>query len=93
MNLEEIINQSGTQVIDVRTPQEFSGGHVAESINIPLNEIPDHIEKFKGSESAFVLCCASGMRSQQATGYLQSQGINNVVNGGSWLDVNYYKNK
>ncbi|MGN6569037.1 MAG: rhodanese-like domain-containing protein [Flavipsychrobacter sp.] len=78
-------------VIDVRTPEEFMGGNVAGSINIPLNELPYRIEEVKQIAQPIVLCCASGNRSRQATMFLQSHGIQ-CENGGSWLDVNYVMN-
>ena len=73
-------------IVDVRTPGEFMGGHVAGSINIPLNELPDRVEEFKSMKKV-ILCCASGMRSMQATGFLSQHGIN-CENGGSWFAVN-----
>lgn len=75
-------------IIDVRTPAEFSEGHVAGSINIPLAEITSRIADIQGLQQPIVLCCASGNRSGQATAYLQSLGIA-CENGGSWLDVNF----
>jgi phage shock protein E len=75
-------------IIDVRTPGEFMGGHVAGSINIPLQEIPDRLDEIKAMKGEIVLCCASGNRSGQATAYLKSQGIA-CENGGSWFEVNY----
>lgn len=74
-------------IVDVRTPLEFMGGNVEGSINIPLNEIHQHIEEIKKMQQPIVLCCASGNRSGQAAMYLQSLGIS-CKNGGSWLDVN-----
>jgi len=73
-------------VIDVRTPVEFMGGHVAGSINIPLQEISERIDEIKSLPQPVVLCCASGVRSQQAATFLQSLGIN-CSNAGSWLDI------
>ncbi len=75
-------------IIDVRTRAEFSGGHVNGSINIPLQEITNHIDEIKGMEEPIIFCCASGGRSGQATQYFKSLGVN-CENGGSWLDVNY----
>jgi rhodanese-related sulfurtransferase len=75
-------------IVDVRTPGEFMGGHVAGSINIPLQEIPNRLSELKELQQPIVLCCASGGRSGQATTFLRNQGIN-CENGGSWLDVNY----
>lgn len=75
-------------IIDVRTPMEFAGGHVAGSVNIPLNEIPERMNEIRSMEQPIVLCCASGMRSGQATGFLNANGVE-CTNGGSWVDVNY----
>lgn len=74
-------------VVDVRTPGEFMGGHVAGSINIPLQEIQERLDEIKALPQPIVLCCASGNRSGQATYFLKQQGID-CSNGGSWLDVN-----
>lgn len=74
-------------IIDVRTPGEFMGGNVAGSINIPLQEIQSRTDEIKSMQQPIVLCCASGMRSGQATAYLRSIGVD-CENGGSWLDVN-----
>ena len=74
-------------IVDVRTPGEFMGGHVAGSINIPLQEIQERIGEIKELPQPIILCCASGNRSGQATSFLKSQGIE-CSNGGSWLEVN-----
>jgi rhodanese-related sulfurtransferase len=75
-------------IIDVRTRAEFAGGHVAGSVNIPLQEITQHIDEIRAMPSPVVFCCASGNRSGQATQYFQSLGVD-CENGGSWLEVNY----
>lgn len=90
MNTSELLKSAQAVVVDVRTPGEYMGGHVAGSINIPLNEVPARVDEFKDMGKV-VLCCASGGRSGQATMFLQQYGIE-CVNGGSWLDVNYLKN-
>jgi rhodanese-related sulfurtransferase len=79
-------NQKMT-IIDVRTPGEFMGGHVVGSINIPLQEIQIRADEIKALSQPIILCCASGMRSGQATVYLKSLGVD-CENGGSWLDIN-----
>ena len=74
-------------IVDVRTPGEFMGGNVAGSINIPLQEIAQRIDEIVKLPQPIILCCASGTRSERATQYLRSIGIN-CENGGSWLNVN-----
>lgn len=81
------MNKQKITIIDVRTPSEFQGGHVAGSINIPLQEVQSRLEQIKSYEQPIILCCASGNRSGQAADFLKSQGIE-CENGGSWLDVN-----
>jgi rhodanese-related sulfurtransferase len=92
MNIEKLITEKQGSIVDVRTPEEFMGGHVAGSVNIPLQEIPQHLDKIKHLKAPLILCCASGGRSGQASRFLEQQGIE-CVNAGSWLDVNYYQSK
>ena len=92
MNLENIIKDKQCTIIDVRSHEEFMGGHVADSINIPLQTIPERIEELKSLTMPLVLCCASGNRSGQAQHFLSQHGLD-CYNGGSWLDVNYYQSK
>lgn len=80
------MNKQST-IVDVRTPAEFQGGHVANSINIPLQDIPNRLNELKKLPQPLVLCCASGMRSARATTILKNAGLE-CQNGGSWMDVN-----
>jgi phage shock protein E len=75
-------------IVDVRTREEYMGGHVAGSINIPLQQIQEKLSEIKSLPQPIVLCCASGGRSGQATIFLRNQGVE-CENGGSWMDVNY----
>lgn len=90
MDLKELITQKSASIIDVRSPEEFMGGHVEGSLNIPLHELNDRLEEIKQIGKPLVLCCASGNRSGMATNFLSQQGLE-CYNGGSWLDVNYYQ--
>ncbi len=92
MSIQEIIKQNETVVLDVRTPQEYAGGNVVDSINIPLQELPARVHELGKINGNIVVCCASGGRSSMATQMLQGQGFRNVYNGGGWTEVNYYKN-
>ncbi len=89
MNIEKIIKEKQGTVVDVRTPQEFMGGNVMGSVNIPVQELQERLEELKNLKQPLVLCCASGGRSGVAHGFLAQQGIE-CLNGGSWLDVNYF---
>jgi len=75
-------------IVDVRTPPEFMGGNAKGSVNIPLQQIQQRLDEIKQMPQPVILCCASGARSEQATRFLKSNGIE-CENGGSWLSVNY----
>jgi rhodanese-related sulfurtransferase len=92
MTIENIIKEKKGTIVDVRSHEEFMGGHVAGSINIPLQTITDRMEELKDLTMPLILCCASGNRSGQAQYFLSQQGLD-CHNGGSWLDVNYYQSK
>ncbi len=90
MNIQELINDTATTIVDVRTEGEFAEGNVNGSINIPLNEVVDRVEELKAMQP-LVLCCLSGGRSGQATAFLQAQGCDDVHNGGGWQMVDAQK--
>jgi phage shock protein E len=85
-NAAKVALDNGAVIIDVRTPAEFSGGHVKGAINIPLSVVGQEVNKIKKYNKPVVTCCRSGARSGSAASILQGQGIE-VINGGSWQSV------
>jgi phage shock protein E len=75
-------------LFDVRTPEEYSGGHIAHSISLPLQVITASVSKYARSKDAeIVVYCQSGARSARAAGALAEMGYTNVKNLGgisSW---------
>ena len=59
--------QSGAQIVDVRTPAEFEAAHIAGSKLAPLDALdPDHVKTaFDANEPVYVVC-RSGNRAKQA---------------------------
>ncbi|HEY8782099.1 MAG TPA: rhodanese-like domain-containing protein [Mucilaginibacter sp.] len=88
--ISELLPLPGTVIVDVRTPQEFETGHVANSINIPLRELNSRLEEFKQMQN-IIICCASGSRSQKASQFLKQNNVE-CCDGGSWLNINIYSN-
>ena len=85
---EKTLNMLNQQaiILDVRTASEFSQGHVASSINIPLDQLQGQISRLKKKNKPVVACCATGRRSGIATGMLRRAGLD-AVNGGGWHAV------
>jgi len=81
-----MISEGGI-IIDVRSQAEFYSGHIENSINIPLGELPSKLDQFKDKDQPIITCCASGMRSAGASKIFSAKGFNNVVNGGGWSSL------
>lgn len=77
---------NGAQIIDVRTPMEYKGGHIKGSLNIPLDSLQRNISKINKNKPV-ITCCASGMRSASAKNILKSNGYTEVYNGGGWSSL------
>lgn len=86
MNLNDVKNGQKT-FVDVRTPEEYAGGHVPGAINIPLDQVQNRLDEFKDMPKPIVAYCRSGARSGMATSILKGAGIADVINGGGISDV------
>ena len=73
------------QVVDVRTPGEFTGGHLKNAVNIDVNssDFQQQIATLDKNQPVFVYCLA-GSRSASAASYMRGQGFATVyeMNGG-----------
>lgn len=81
VNLKELV-ENGAQIIDVRTPAEFSSGSVRNSKNVPLQNLVSEMKKMD-LKKPVITCCASGMRSASAKSILKQNGFE-AYNGGGW---------
>jgi phage shock protein E len=79
--------QQGALIIDVRSPGEFSGGHIKGAQNIPVDKIANQVAKLKKTGKPIITCCRSGARSGMAAGILKQNGIE-AYNGGPWNVLN-----
>lgn len=85
--LENILKKGKITLLDVRTPQEYRGGHIKEAQNIPLQTIDTY--RGKETEPVYVIC-HSGMRSKRAASVLSKKGYDVInVKGGMMV----YKGK
>lgn len=75
-------------VIDVRTPDEFADGHVADAINVDYRA-----EDFRGQLAAldknthYVLHCKSGNRSGKSLEIMKELGFNRVTHMDGGFDA------
>ena len=77
-------------IIDARTEEEFSEGHIKNAILIPEYEIKDRAEKELPDKDDFILVyCRSGRRSKIASEELVKLGYTNVKEFGGIIDWPY----
>jgi rhodanese-related sulfurtransferase len=77
------------RILDVRTPGEFEGVHIAGAYNVPLDLLREHSDEIRTHlDDHVVLVCRSGQRATQAEQTLHDTGLTNVhiLDGGmnSW---------
>jgi phage shock protein E len=76
----------GAKVVDVRSEQEFAGGCIPGSMNIPVNKIGSKIDALKKLNVPVICVCASGMRSGVAKSQLKASGLD-AYNAGAWTKL------
>lgn len=88
-----LINHDNALVLDVRENNEYQGGHIINSVHIPLgtlNNRLNELEKYKSRP--IIVGCRSGQRSAAACTTLKKQGFETVYNlsGGvmGWQNAN-----
>ena len=85
---EKIEAIPNAQILDVRTPPEFSSDHIDKAVNIDWlgDSFVASAEKLDKTKPVFVYC-KSGGRSTQAKSILEQNGFHNVINGNTWENV------
>ena len=93
--LHDRIQQAGDNdlVLDVRSPEEYSAGHIEGSQNTPHEEVGGIVEDLRGYDNVYVHCKMGG-RAKMAAGTLTDAGLDNIVcvgNGGMerWMQMGW----
>ena len=70
--------KEGAIILDVRSRGEFESGHIRGSMNIPVDQLLNNLNKLKDKSKPIITCCASGIRSVSAKNLLKSKGYSEV---------------
>ena len=65
-------------MLDVRKPDEFVSEHVEGAVNVPLDNINDHLASLDKDQTYYVHC-AGGYRSMIFNSILKTRGFDNLV--------------
>jgi rhodanese-related sulfurtransferase len=89
---KEKIDSGDVQIVDVRTPGEYAGGHVRGAINIPHMSVVSRKDELAGDKE-LVMICQMGQRSALACEFAASMGFKELFNveGGTeaWIKAGY----
>ncbi|MEQ7125678.1 rhodanese-like domain-containing protein [Actinopolymorpha sp. B11F2] len=70
------------QFLDVREEDEWRIGHIEGAVHIPMEAVPDHLDRLE-RDRPVVVVCTSGRRSSLVAAYLSCVGFNvHNMNGG-----------
>lgn len=80
--------EGGATVVDVRTDEEYAGGHVAGALHADVFDagFEQRMASLDRAEPVY-LYCASGVRSGRAAAVLEDMGFERVVNAGGFNDL------
>lgn len=67
--------QAGAVLLDVRTKEEFAGGHLDGAKNIPVQVLANQLKSVGKKGEKVVVYCRSGGRSGQAASLLKAAGF------------------
>jgi hydroxyacylglutathione hydrolase len=93
--LKELIeSRPDLQIIDVRRPAEYAGGHAPRAITAPLAQLRESLPNLNlRPDRQTAIICAGGYRSSAGTSILQRTGFTDLLNvtGGTkaWIDAGY----
>lgn len=78
-----MVNDDDALMLDVREAAEYKGGHILDSVHIPLSKLAERVaelEKYKSANRPIIAYCRSGARSMTACGTLRKHGFEQLFN-------------
>ncbi|EPZ38769.1 MULTISPECIES: rhodanese-like domain-containing protein [Anoxybacillus] len=75
----QMIQKGDVVVLDVRTEEEYTSGHIPGAMLLPVQQLKERINELKKDET-YIVVCRSGNRSAQASELLVKEGFTNVYN-------------
>ena len=86
--LKEYQAEKNAILLDVRENDEYAGGHIKGSVNLPLSRFMEAESMFEDKSVPIYTYCHSGGRSKRMAAGLAKLGFKKVVNIGGIMDYN-----
>ena len=90
--IKENISNPAFIILDVRTPGEFTSGHLAGAVNLDYNAVDFELQLDRlDKEKNYLVYCKSRYRSSAAAGMMETKGFKSIKNldGGisAWMEA------
>ena len=86
----EMMTSQEVVVVDVRTREEYDGGHIENAVLVPNESIGSEMpEALPDKEAILLIYCRSGRRSKEAAQKLLELGYQSVYDFGGVIDWPY----
>lgn len=72
-DIQNLPHDGSITLLDTRTPGEYQRGHVDGFVNIPVDNLREHLDEIPKEKPVYVMC-QSGLRSYIATRILEGNG-------------------
>jgi rhodanese-related sulfurtransferase len=76
---QDLIALGQVEVVDVREPAEWCGGHIDGARLVPLNQLRSN-PKAELKRDGVIFVCAAGVRSQTAARVAAAEGLSHIYN-------------
>ena len=78
-NLVNLVNREGAVLLDIRDPKEYSAGHIAGALSMPVSSIDARIGELESEKGKpVVLVCKMGQQASATGRKLKALGFENV---------------
>jgi MFS family permease len=75
LDLKRWQGRPDVRVVDVRSPEEYGSGHLADAVNVPIDRLLDQARTWSKRQRIVTVCAKGGGRSAQAAQLLRDAGF------------------
>ncbi|MGO9336765.1 MAG: rhodanese-like domain-containing protein [Terracidiphilus sp.] len=82
-----LLKAGKARLIDVREPWEFETAHIADSVLMPMGDVPARAHQELDPDERIVVICHHGMRSMNVAVWLRNQGFEQAQSLAGGIDA------
>ena len=82
---ERIAAGESIVIVDVREPSELEICKIDGALHVPLGDVPARQQEFE-PDQLYAFLCHHGIRSANAAGFMQAQGLEKLINISGGID-------